>query len=235
MASQRFNRNDDLIVENHPKSPIAEAFRSIRTSLNYLDPDNPIKTLLITSSKESEGKSLITTNLALTVAQNNKKVIIIDADMRKPMQHRFFDMTNFSGLSNILMHEISFEEGLRKTQYENISLISTGVIPPNPAELLDSNSMDDVIKKAKESADMIFIDAPPVSPVTDAALLSKKTDGVLMVVASHETDKELLKSSIKKLEFVNANIIGTVLNKYPLEKNSSYNKYYYYYGSNEKM
>jgi len=228
MSSNNYSRINEIIVEKHPKSPISESFRSIRTSLNYISPDNPLKSILITSSKESEGKSLITANLATTIAQNNKKVIIIDTDMRKPMQHKLFEMTNFSGLSNILMNEISFEEGLRNTHIKNVKLISTGTIPPNPSELLDSKSMENVIEKAKEIADFVLIDSPPVVPVTDSTLLSKKTDGVLLVVASHETENEILKKAVEKLKFVKANIIGTILNKYPINKNSYYDKYYYY-------
>lgn len=228
MNKKRYSRGDELIVKTHPKSPVAEAYRSLRTSLNYINPDDPLQTLLVTSSGAGEGKSFMVSNLALAIAQNDKKVIVVDADMRKPMQHKFFNMTNFTGLSNILMGEVDLEEGLRETDISKVNLISTGVIPPNPAELLDSKSMQKVIDKLEEKADMVIVDAPPVIPVTDAALLSKHVDGVLLVVASHETDKDILKKTVEKLNFVKANIIGTVLNKYPIDKNGYYNEYYYY-------
>src|SRR5690554_172781 len=128
------SRSDELIVLHNSKSPVTEAYRSIRTNLSFLSPDKPLKTLLLTSSAAAEGKSLTLVNLGISMAQNGKGVIIIDADLRKPMQHKFFRMTNFNGLSNILTGEVSYQEALRETGVEGIKIISTGVIPPNPAE-----------------------------------------------------------------------------------------------------
>ncbi len=228
------SRSDELIVLNNPKSPVTEAYRSIRSNLNFMSPDKPLKTLVITSSGVAEGKSLTLVNLALSIAQNDKKVIIIDADLRKPMQHKFFEMTNFNGLSSILTGEIDFEEALRKTNVEGVSLITTGVIPPNPAELLASRKMEEVIKRAREEADMVLIDTPPVIAVTDASILANKVDGVILVVASHQTPDQILVKSHEILEKSQANILGVVLNKYPVQKDNQY-YHYYYYGHSKKV
>jgi len=227
------SRSNELIVLNNPKSPVTEAYRSIRTNLNFMSPDKPLKTLVITSSAAAEGKSLTLVNLALSIAQNGKKVIIIDADLRKPMQHKFFEMTNFNGLSSILTGEISFDEALRETSVEGVSLISTGVIPPNPAELLASRKMEEILKRAHEEADMVLIDTPPVIAVTDASILANKVDGVILVVASHQTHDQILVKSREILERAQANIVGVVLNKYPVHHENQY-YHYYYYGHHKK-
>ncbi len=228
-------RENELITREHPKSPITEAFRSIRTNLSFLSPDKPLQSILITGGGASVGKSLVLVNLAISIAQNEKKVIIIDADMRRPMLHRFFGMTNFGGLSNILTNEDTFENVLRETDIENLKVISAGIIPPNPAELLSSKKMEEVLKKAQNNADMILIDSPPAVAVTDPVIISNKVDGVILVVASHQTQKDLLQSAQENLEKANANIIGTILNKYPVKKSRYYQKYYYSsYGSQTK-
>ncbi len=227
MQSNIKNRENELITRTNPKSPVSEAFRSIRTNLSFLSPDSPIKTILITSAGASEGKSLVLSNLAVSIAQNDNDVLIIDADLRRPMMHRFFEVTNYSGLSNILTEEISFDEAIMDTKIDRLKIIGTGVIPPNPAELLSSKKMKAVLKKAKEKADIVLIDSPPVLAVTDAAVLSNKVDGVLMVVASHQTQKEVLKRAHTTLKRAKANIIGSILNKYPLQGGSYYSGYYY--------
>lgn len=227
------SRSNELIVLNNPKSPVTEAYRSIRTNLNFMSPDKPLKTLVITSSAAAEGKSLTLVNLALSIAQNGKKVIIIDADLRKPMQQKFFEMTNFNGLSSILTGEIGFDEALRETNVEGVSLISTGVIPPNPAELLGSRKMEEILKRAHEEADMVLIDTPPVIAVTDASILASKVDGVILVVASHQTHDQILVKSREILERAQANIVGVVLNKYPVHHENQY-YHYYYYGHHKK-
>lgn len=223
------SRDEELITKNHPKSSVAEAYRKIRTNISFLSPDKPLKTIAVTSSGPKEGKSVTLVNLGISMAQNGQKVIIIDADLRKPMQHRFFEMTNFEGLSTILSNEISFEEGLRETGIENLKLISTGVTPPNPAELLASKKMENVLAKAREAADVVLIDTPPAIAVTDAALLGNKVDGVIIVVASHQTHEEMLKKTQEVLLKARANIIGTILTKYPAHEEGSYYYHYYYY------
>lgn len=228
------SRQMELVVKNNPKSPVAEAYRNIRTNLSFMSPDKTLKTIIVTSSAAAEGKSLTLVNIALSMAQNAKKVIIIDADLRKPMQHKFFEMSNFAGLSGILTGEIDFAEGLRETNTDNIEIISTGVIPPNPAELLSSLRMEELIKKAEEKADIVLIDTPPVIAVTDASVLANKVDGVILVTASHQTDKDILVKAKENLDRVHANVLGVVLNKYPAHHDKRY-QYYYYYNSSSKL
>jgi capsular exopolysaccharide synthesis family protein len=229
------SRSDELITINNPKSPVSEAYRAMRTNISFLSPDKALKSIVVTSSGAGEGKSLTLANFAITLVQNEQNVIIIDADLRKPMQHRFFNKTNFEGLSNILTDEIGFEDGLRKTDIDGLRIISSGVIPPNPAELLASKRMSDVIEKACKEADLVLIDAPPAIAVTDAAILANKTDGVILVIASHETHADALLKAKENLDNAHANILGTVLNKYPIHHRSNYYSYYYYYGQNRKI
>lgn len=223
-------RHDELIVAHSPKSPAAEAYRDLRTNISYLSPDEPLTRIAVTSSGPREGKSLTVANLAISMAQNNQQVIIIDADLRKPMQHKFYDLPNFEGLSSILTGELDFEAGLKETGIDNLQLISTGHVPPNPAELLGSDKMSEVIKQAEAEADLVLVDTPPAIAVTDAAVLANKLDGILLVVASHETEQEMLARAKEKLEKAQANIIGTVLNKHPVNSDG-YGYYYSYYGS----
>ncbi|WP_083189942.1 CpsD/CapB family tyrosine-protein kinase [Orenia metallireducens] len=227
-------RNNELIVKHNPKSPASEAYRSIRTNISFLSPDNPLTKIAVTSSGPSEGKSLTIANLAVSMAQNGKKVVIIDADMRKPMQHKFYDLPNFEGLSNILTSEIEFEDGLRETGIDGLKVVTTGTVPPNPAELLNSKRMEEVIKKAEKEADMVFIDTPPVIAVTDAAVLSNKVDGIILIVASHQTEEQMMVRAKENLDKANANIIGTIITKYPVSTKGGYYNYYYYYGNSFK-
>lgn len=226
------SRKHELIVHNNPKSPVTEAFRNIRTNLSFISPDNPLRVIALTSSIAAEGKSLVLANLAISMAQNRKKVIIIDGDMRKPMQHKFFDQPNYNGLSNILTGEIAFEEGLRETGIDGVKLITTGAIPPNPAELINSRRMEELIKKAREEADLVFIDTPPVVAVTDAAILSDKVDGTILVVASHQTDQSIMLKAKDILDKAHARILGVILNKYPAHQSQNYQ--YYYYGESSR-
>lgn len=223
------DRTNELITKNFPKSPVTEAFRSLRTNLSFLSPDNPLRSILVTSSGPGDGKTLVLVNLGVSMAQNGQKIIIIDADIRKPMVHRFFKMTNHTGLSSILTGDASLAEGLKSTEIDNLSVITTGPIAPNPAELLSSKKMDEVLKEAEARADIVLVDAPPAVIVTDPVILASKVDGVLLVVASHETPKDLLKQARENLENVQANIIGTILNKYPVGKSRYYNRYYSHY------
>ncbi len=230
MASDLKDRSDELIVEKDPKSPASEAYRTLRTNISYLSPDDPLTKIAISSSGPSEGKSLTVANLAVAMAQNERDVIVIDCDIRKPMQHRFYGLSNFEGLSNLLTGELDFAEALRETGIENLKMISTGPVPPNPSELLASQRMEEVIKQAEQEADMVILDTPPVVAVTDTPILATKIDGVILVVASHETEEGMLLKAKDRLDKVNANVLGTVLNKYPVDKAERYDSYYYYYG-----
>ena len=218
----------ELITFHTPKSPVAEAYRVLRTNIQFSGLDKPIKTLLVTSAGPSEGKSLTVSNLGVAFAQSGLKVVIIDCDMRKPKQHKYFEINNENGLSNILIGKLSLTDGLYDVGIEGLKLITTGPIPPNPSELLGSQRMKDFIEELSGMFDMVLVDTPPVVPVTDAALMAANMDGVLLVVASGQAKIEMTQKAKELLLNVNARIIGTVLNLVDVDGEDYY--YYYYYG-----
>ncbi len=225
-------KKNELITLKNPKSIISEAFRTLRTNIQYSNIDKSIKTIVITSSMSEEGKTLIATNLAVSIAYTGKKVLIIDCDLRKPNIHKKLGLNNFKGLTNVLIGETSFEEVLNKHKdIPTLDMLTSGPIPPNPSELLGSKKMEEFLRALKDEYDMIILDSPPVGIVTDAAILSTKVDGVLLAINAGKTETEAAKRSKELLENVNANIVGVVLNKVDM-KNKSYNKYGYskYYG-----
>src|SRR5690606_33804742 len=173
-----------------PKSPVSEQYRSIRTNLQFASIDHPITSLVITSSGPSEGKSLTAANVATTFAQQGKKVLLVDADMRKPTVHYTFRIENTKGLSNYLIGENKLEDITQETQVENLYVITCGPIPPNPSEMLSSKRMQQFVEEGKELFDLVIFDTPPVLAVTDPAIMSKYCDGVLLVIRSKATEYE---------------------------------------------
>lgn len=219
--------SNTLIAHSNPKSPISEAYRVLRTNIQFSSADKPLKVIVVTSTGPGEGKTTTIVNLAITFAQSGSRVLLIDADMRKPRIHKVFDFSNQSGLVNILVQREDYTKFVHKIDIENLDIVTSGPIPPNPSELLTSNSMRQFIQKIREDYDVIFIDAPPVGSVTDAAILSTIVDGTVLVAASGQVQIDAIKRSKELLEQVNANIVGVVLNK--LDKNAQGNYYYYYY------
>lgn len=219
-----------IITMTDPKSIVAEQFKTIRTNINFSMPDKNIETLLITSSSPSEGKSTVASNVAVVFAQEGKKVLIVDADMRKPTMHYTFRKVNSVGLSNLLARQATIQEVVTQTEVENLELITCGPIPPNPAELLASKTMDSLLEALKTQYDIIIFDAPPVLSVTDAQILSNKCDGTLLVIDSGRTEKESAERAKEALDISKANLLGVVLNNFILEKD---HYYYQYYGTTE--
>ncbi len=224
--------NDNLVTLHHQKSPATEAFRKIRTNLQFMSPDKKLEVIMVTGSEAGIGKSTIASNLSLTFSMTGEDVFLIDTDMRKPRLHKIFGIPNFQGLSSYLAGEKNnLEELIVKHKETGTLLLPSGPIPPNPSEMLNSKKMEKLLEQCREKAKITIIDAPPLLPVTDSVLLSNKVDGVILVAKTNETKKEVFIAGQERLEQVNANILGTVLNKYPVN-NSSYNTYenYYYYG-----
>ncbi len=221
------SRDRELMVLVHPKSIVSESYRTLRTNISFLSPDKPLQTILFTSSGPEEGKSLTVANLAISFAHDGKNVVIVDADLRKPMQHRFFKRPNFEGLTSILTQENELAAVIQTTEVEGLKLLSSGIVPPNPSELLGSKKMGKVLEELQAENDLVLIDMPPVIAVTDALVLASKVDGVIIVVAHGETPKELLAQTTDKLVRVQANIVGTVLTKYPFVGRDRYYNYYY--------
>ncbi|HYF75403.1 MAG TPA: CpsD/CapB family tyrosine-protein kinase [Candidatus Nitrosocosmicus sp.] len=217
----------NLSTADNLRSPIAEAFRSLRTNIQFSCIDKQIKSLVITSSIPGEGKSTIAFNLAVTIAQTEKKVLLIDTDLRKPTIHSYIQAEDFSGLTNIIVQGINYREVLYSNiNTKNLDVIISGPIPPNPSEILGSAKMRYLVERLEQEYDMIILDSPPVGMVTDAAVLSTITDGVIVVCLTGKTKREDLGKSIDSLKKVNANLLGVVMNKAIYRKNSIYNAYY---------
>ncbi len=219
-----------IITYRSPKDPISESFRNMRTNITFSNIDKEMRVLTVTSVGQGEGKSTIIANYAVALAQAKKKVLLLDCDLRRPRVHRLFDKQNRRGLTNALLREAEVSEIIQTTEIENLYIVSSGPIPPNPSEILASKRLEETIKKLKEAFDYILIDAPPVCVVTDAAVLSRVTDGYIVVAAIDVTNKEGIKMAIDTLNNVNANIIGVVANNVPTNKHSAY----YYYSAYEE-
>ncbi|ATD54277.1 CpsD/CapB family tyrosine-protein kinase [Clostridium chauvoei] len=216
-----------LVVENKPKSVIAESYRTLRTNIQYSSFDKEYKAIVITSSEPGEGKSTTAANLALSLAQGEKKVVLIDCDLRKPSIHKKFKVSNATGLSDVLIGKERLSNTLKR-HGENLLILPSGKIPPNPSEMLSSKAMSNLLEELKEDFDYIIIDTPPIQAVTDSQILSTKVDGTLLVIRAKETKRESVHNAVNLLKKVNAHIMGTVLNGVD---NDSGN-YYYYYGEN---
>ena len=216
------------ITELDQKSPIAEAFRTVRTNISFSDVDNEIQTILFTSTKQNEGKSTVISNVAYSFSKlENCKVLLMDLDLRNPTVHKMFGVSNTYGLMDNLKHDRPLEKCIHKIE-ENIHVLPTGAIPPNPSEILSSKKMAKFLEDIKSHYDYIFIDAPPVGVVSDATIISSNVDGVMYVVGAKETDLSHAQVAIDNLKKADANIIGSVLNKYEMNQ-SSYSYYGYYY------
>lgn len=216
-------RRESIFCLDMPKSPQAEAFRTLRTNVNYMQLSKKIRTLQITSSMPKEGKSMIIANLAVAMAQEKKKILLMDCDLRKPSIHNIFGITNSYGITSILTGELDVHQVIIKTKQLNLDVITSGPIPPNPSELLAMERAKQLIEQLKEEYDTILFDSPPVLPVTDGQILAKYADAVVMIIKLGSTQSESVKQAKYMLEHVNARLIGVVLNY-----GKSQSKDYYY-------
>lgn len=220
----------NLIALKNPKSRTAEAYRTLRTNIQFSALDEEIKVIVVTSTGPGEGKSTVMSNLAIVTAQAGQKVLLIDCDLRKPTVYKKLGLSNKAGLTNVLSQGKKIEECIQLTDLDNFYVLTSGPIPPNPAELLGSKKMKNLIKELSQVFDKVFIDAPPVLAVTDAQILSTMSQGVILVAAYGETDKDGIVKAKELLEKVDAKILGVVLNKVPeVSKEYYYGKYHYNY------
>ncbi|WP_396219581.1 CpsD/CapB family tyrosine-protein kinase [Enterococcus sp.] len=218
-----------LITMVDPSSPIAEQYRTIRTNIQFASSaDKQIKTIVVTSSGPGEGKSTTSANLAVVFAKSGQRVLLVDADMRKPTVYKTFSLNNASGLSTVLSTSTSVLEAAQKTVIDNLSALTSGPKPPNPSELLGSARMNQVMEEAKNLYDVVIFDMPPVVAVTDAQIMASKADGTILVVRENVARKESLTKARDLLNMVQARIIGVVYNGAEHSKDSGY---YYYYGN----
>ena len=216
-----------LIVHDHPHAPRAEAFRQIRTNLQYVDIDKAASLIAVTSSLPEEGKSTTLCNLAIASAQAGARVAVVEADLRRPNCSRYLGLEGAVGLTSVLIGRVPLSEALQPWG-DMLSVLSSGPTPPNPSELLASRRMQNVLKSLQDQFDVVFIDTPPVLPVTDAAVLAAHCDGALLVVQHGRATRDHVTSSLASLSGVGARLFGTVVNMAPIAHKSSY----YYYSEN---
>jgi polysaccharide biosynthesis transport protein len=224
-----------LVARNYPRSPIAEAFRTLRTNIRFARPDRPRGSLLITSTQPGEGKTLVSANLAVAIAQEGRRAIVVDADLRRPSLHRFFGLPNRLGFTSLIMDEnLTVEDVIQDTDVPGLRVITSGPLPPNPLDMLSSKRADQLITQIKGMCDTLVLDSPPVLSVTDPLLLATHVDGALLVAGAKSTRRNLVLKSYQTLKRSGVDVIGAVLNKVRQSDLGYYYSHYYYgyyYGS----
>jgi capsular exopolysaccharide synthesis family protein len=226
--SRRRHQKFQLISEEGKHSMAAEAYRTLRTNISLSQVDYPIQTLLVTSCVPREGKSTTVANLGVTFAMAQKRVLIVDADLRRPILHRLFGIPNTQGLTHTLSDTVEFDQVFNPTKIANLWVVTCGIIPPNPSELLGSQKMKVFLERAKQQFDIVLLDSPPISSLADASVLGAVVDGVLFIVKVNMANRDLIEKAKEQLETVGANIIGVVLNDVDVKRDGYYRYYYYY-------
>jgi capsular exopolysaccharide synthesis family protein len=217
--------SESLVTLTTPRAPVSEAYRTLRTNLEFSSLDKPLKTVVVTSPGSDEGKSTTLANLAVTLAQAEKRVILVDCDLRRPSQHEIFGLSNEVGLTTMMVDERAMKDPpLQDTVVPNLSVLTTGPLPPNPSELVGSRRMGEIIAGLSQAADVVLFDAPPVIAVTDAAVLASRVDGVLLVIKAGGTKRDHAQKAKALLDKVNAHLVGAVLNNVKMD--TSYYRYY---------
>lgn len=213
------------IVRQEHRSPIAESYRKIAANIEFANIDNNIKTIMGTSSLASEGKTTTISNIACVMTDTKKKILIIDLDLRKPALHKQFKISNKLGITDLLINKDDYKKYLNNV-YPGLDIITSGKVPSNPSEIVNSKAIKDIIKEVSSDYDYIFLDTPPIVLVSDPLTIATYSDAVILTIAYSETEKDVAKKTMDSLRRVNANIIGTILNKVPV---TNHNKYYYDY------
>jgi len=232
MRRQRRSNDRPIIMDVNPKSPISEAYRTLRTNIEFSSLGDPLQTIMITSAQPEEGKTTTAVNLAVAFAQANKKVVLIDADLRKPTLHYIFQKHNRGGLSSIIAQQKGIETTAQETHIENLWVIPSGPIPPNPSEMLASNRFDEFLGEVRAQFDIVIIDTPPSLAVTDPQIVASKCDGVLLVINTGKVKRQAAFRVKEGLDRVNARLLGVVLNN--MKRSKADAQYYYYYSSRDQ-
>lgn len=232
MVPKRKNRElgkrRQLITQEDTLSPVSEQYRTIRTNIQFSTVDKEIKTIMVTSAIPKDGKSTTVANLAVIFAQEGKKVLLVDTDMRKPTVHYTFSLGNVTGLTSVLTKQTELTNAIQDSGVENLSVLTCGPVPPNPSELLTSKAMDDFLAQASETYDLILFDAPPVLAVTDAQIIANKCDGTILVISCGTTEVEQASKAKELLTAVKGKLLGVVLNQMKMKQSKVYQ---YYYGN----
>lgn len=218
----------DLITVNHPRSAVSEAYRELRTSLQFSRVDESLRVVMVTSSGPAEGKSTTVSNLAVTMAQAGSRVLAVDADLRRASLDKYFGLSNQFGLTNALFDQANLNLYIRSTPIERLHILTSGPLPPNPSELLGSQKMKDLLRSLRERFDFVILDTPPVGSVSDALVLSPSVDGVVLVVHAGGLPREVVQRVKGRLDHSQARVLGVVLNKVDIEREQPYYFYYNY-------
>ena len=235
--SQDLNDKGSVYVNEEPRSPVTEAFRSLRTNIEFAGVDQPLRTIMVASANPSEGKTTVAVNLAMVFAQSGKDVVIVDADLRRPKVHRFLGISNRAGLSDVFLNSRTVQAIERPWKETKLSVITSGSLPPNPSELLASDKMLRFIESLKQEKEISIIDSPPFV-VSDASVLASRVDGVVLVVQPGKTHVDSIRASVEQLSRVEAKILGVVFNRIPRNRGyfyggyQHYSQYYVYKGYN---
>lgn len=219
------SKERSLLTHQNPKSPISEQYRTIRTNIEFAAVDEQIRTIMVTSSGPMEGKSTTIANLGVVLAQQGKRVLIADTDLRKPTVHYTFRLMNTRGLTNVLTRQAKLTEVTNTTEVPNLEVLTSGPVPPNPSELLGSKGMDTLIEDALVEYDIILFDCPPILAVADSQIVANKVQGTVLVVSSGTTEREAAIKAKERLESAKGKLLGVVLNRKKMKDGS----YYYYY------
>jgi capsular exopolysaccharide synthesis family protein len=220
------NTKRKLVTKTDPKSPISEQYKTIRTNINFSAVDRDLRSIMVTSSGPGEGKSTTAANLAVVFAQQGKSVLLVDADMRKPTAHYTFNLTNTFGFTTVLTRQKALREVIHPSDVDHLDILTCGPVPPNPAELLSSRSMEEFLADAYGDYDMVVFDTPPALAVTDAQVLGNQCDGTVLVISSGTTEIDKAQKAKELLQTTKGKILGVVLNNRELKDTN----YYYYYG-----
>lgn len=233
MGKKSSKREYELITHEKPKSLVSEAFRTLRTNLGFTEIDEKCRTILLSSPNPMDGKSMTTANLAVVLAQAGNKVILADCDLRKPTQHLIFELDNQRGVSNCLIQNLDIREVAQPSRVENLDILSSGPIPPNPAEMLNSDATRALWGTLQEEYDYVLVDGPPVLAVADASILAGQVDGVILVLWSGHSRIDAARQAKEQLSRAGAKLIGVVLNQVEMNRNNYNYGSYYYYGYGE--
>lgn len=218
-----------LVAETDPKSPASEAYRTLRTNIQFAGLDEPCRTIVVTSASAGEGKTTTAANFAIAAAQNGSRVCLVDSDLRRPSLHRVFGLENARGLSTALIEGVSFSKMAQPTRVPNLVVVTSGPLPPNPAEMVGSRKMRESLEAAAEEFDLIICDTPPVISVADAVALAAQCDGVILVVRAATLPHDVIQRAQAQIEAVKGRILGVLLNHVNLSRDGYYSDYYRYY------
>jgi capsular exopolysaccharide synthesis family protein len=230
MVLRKFKNNKELkkgfiLTDMEKNDVIAEQFRTLRTNMQFIQIDKRLKTLVITSPRSGEGKSTTAANLSIVLAQQEKKVLLIDTDLRKPSVHHMFNLTNGTGFTNVVTNQAGIKNTANRTSISNLVVLTSGPLPPNPSELLASNRMKRFLEDIKKQYDYVIFDTPPINEVTDGLILSSYVDGTILVIRNGKTEIEIAKKAVNAVKKVEGNLLGAVLNDCP-NKKLHYSNYY---------